>query len=70
VADLERSLIQRADGSVEPYTPTAELNSGDSIIVLEKLFKTWQDYFALVGTISGVILGLVGFYAAFTNFGR
>jgi protein involved in polysaccharide export with SLBB domain len=70
VADLGRSFIQRADGRVEPYSATAELNNGDSIIVLEKFFKTWQDYFALVGTISGVILGLVGFYAAFTNFGR
>jgi protein involved in polysaccharide export with SLBB domain len=69
-ADLERSFIKRTDGSEEPYSAVAELNNGDSIIVLEKIFKTWQDYFALVGTISGVILGLVGFYAAFTNFGR
>jgi protein involved in polysaccharide export with SLBB domain len=70
VADVDRSIIKRADGTVEPYAGTAEINNGDSIIILERIFKTWQDYFALVGTISGVILGLVGFYAAFTNFGR
>ncbi len=69
-ADLSRSYIQRADGTVEPYTGTTELNDGDSIIVMEKLFKTWQDYFAMVGTVTGVILSAVGFYAAFTNFGR
>jgi len=69
-ADVNRSFIRRADGTVQPYLGVAELNNGDSIIIMEKLFKTWQDYFALVGTVSGVILGLVGFYAAFTNFGR
>ena len=70
VADINRSIIKRADGTVEPYAGTAEINNGDTVIVLERIFKTWQDYFAFVGTISGVILGLVGFYAAFTNFGR
>jgi len=69
-ADVNRSFIRRADGTIQPYLGSAELNNGDSIIILEKLFKTWQDYFTLVGTISGVVLGLVGFYAAFTNFGR
>ncbi|RJR47036.1 MAG: polysaccharide export protein [Desulfobacteraceae bacterium] len=68
--DLGRSYIQRANGTVEPYAGMMELNDGDSIIVMEKLFKTWQDYFTLVGAISGVIVGLVGFYAVFTNFGR
>ena len=68
--DLGRSYIQRANGAVEPYAGMMELNDGDSIIVMEKLFKTWQDYFTLVGAISGVIVGLVGFYAVFTNFGR
>lgn len=69
-ADLERSFIKRSGGTEEPYIPATELENGDTIIVLERIFKTWQDYFALVGTVSGVILGLVGFYAAFTNFGR
>jgi len=70
VADLNRSFIKHADGKAEPYIGTAEIDNGDTIVVLEKLFKTWQDYFALVGTISGVIISMVGFYAAFTNFGR
>lgn len=69
-ADFSRSFIQRADGSMEPYASNAELNNGDTVVVLEKFFKTWQDYFALVGTVTGVILSVVGFYAAFTNFGR
>jgi protein involved in polysaccharide export with SLBB domain len=70
IADFDRSFIKRADGTVEPYASAAELNNGDTVVVLEKLFKNWQDYFTLVGAISGVIIGLVGFYAAFTNFGR
>ncbi len=69
-ADLSRSYIQRADGAIEPYNGMTELNNGDSIVVLEKLFKTWQDYFALVGTITGVVLSVVGFYGALTGFGR
>jgi len=70
VADFGRSVVRRADGTVEPYYDRMELNNGDTVIVFEKLFKTWQDYFAFVGTISGAVLALVGFYAAFTNFGR
>jgi protein involved in polysaccharide export with SLBB domain len=70
VADLDRSFIRRTDGTMEPYFAAAELNNGDSIIVMEKLFKTWQDYFALVGTVTGVILSAVGFYGALTGFGR
>lgn len=70
VADIDRSIIRRVDGTIEPYSSSTEINNGDSVIVLEKIFKTWQDYFALVGTVSGVILGMIGFYAAFTNFGR
>jgi protein involved in polysaccharide export with SLBB domain len=70
VADLGRSFIQRADGAVEPYLGATEINNGDTIVVLEKLFKTWNDYLALVGTVTGVILSMVGFYAALTNFGR
>jgi len=70
VADFDRSFIKRADGSIVPYVGTAEIDNGDTIVILERLFKNWQDYFALVGTVSGVILSLVGFYAAFTNFGR
>lgn len=69
-ADFSRSFIQRADGTTEPYFANVELNNGDTVVVLEKFFKTWQDYFALVGTVTGVILSTVGFYAAFTNFGR
>jgi protein involved in polysaccharide export with SLBB domain len=70
VADFGRSFIKRADGSIVPYSGTSEVNNGDTIVVLEKFFKTWQDYFALVGTITGVILSAVGFYAAITGFGR
>jgi len=70
VADFGRSIIRRADGTVEAYSGATELNNGDSVILLEKTFKTYQDYFALVGTATGVILSMVGFYAAFTNFGR
>lgn len=70
VADLDRSFIKRADGTIEPYFGSAELNNGDSVVVMEKLFKTWQDYFALVGTVTGVILSAVGFYGALTGFGR
>lgn len=70
VADLDRSFIKHADGTVEPYVGVVEIENGDTIVVLEKLFKTWQDYFALVGTLSGIIVGLVGFWAVFTNFGR
>lgn len=69
-ADFGRSFIKRADGTVEPFLGAVELNNGDTIVVLEKLFKNWQDYFTLVGAVSGVIIGLVGFYAVFTNFGR
>lgn len=69
-ADFGRSVVRRADGTMEPYHDHTELNNGDTVIVFEKLFKTWQDYFAFVGTISGAVLALVGFYAAFTNFGR
>jgi len=70
VADLSRSFIVRANGTREPFNGAAELNNGDSIVVIEKLLKTYQDYFALVGTLTGVVLSLVGFYAAFTVFGR
>lgn len=70
VADLDRSFIRRTDGTMEPYFGAVELNNGDSIVVMEKLFKTWQDYFALVGTVTGVILSAVGFYGALTGFGR
>lgn len=70
VADLGRSFIKRADGTLEPYLGATEIDNGDTIIVREKLFKTWEDYFAVVGAISGAIISLVGFYAVFTNFGR
>jgi len=69
-ADFDRSFVKRVDGSVVSYREVGEVENGDTIVVVEKIFKTWQDYFALVGTVSGVILGLVGFYAEFTNFGR
>jgi protein involved in polysaccharide export with SLBB domain len=70
VADFDRSFIKRADGTIDPYMGSAEIDNGDTIVVLEKVIKTWQDYFTLVGAVSGVIVGLVSFYAVFTNFGR
>lgn len=54
-ADLENSFIKRADGAVEPYVGTTEVNNGDSIVVLERTFKTWQDYIALVGVVTGLL---------------
>jgi protein involved in polysaccharide export with SLBB domain len=69
-ADLSRSFIMRADGTALRYDGSVEMNSGDSIVVLEMMFKTFQDYFALVGTLTGVVVSMVGFYAIFTNFGR
>lgn len=64
-ADLGRSFIKRADGTVEPYIGSAEINNGDTIIVLEKIFKTYQDYFEFVGAVAGVILSAVGMVAIF-----
>jgi protein involved in polysaccharide export with SLBB domain len=55
-ADLEKSFIKRADGAVEPYVGTTEVNNGDSIVVLEKTFKNWQDYIALAGFVTGLFL--------------
>ena len=62
-ADFGRSFIKRADGTVEPYLSTAEINQGDTIVVMEKLFKTYADYAAFFGTISGLLFGLFGFAA-------
>ncbi len=62
-ADFGRSFIKRADGTVEPYLGTAEINNGDTIVVMEKLFKTYADYAAFFGAISGVLFGLFGFAA-------
>ncbi len=69
-ADLDRSFVKRIDGSETPFATATEIQSGDSVVVLEKIFKTWQDYFAMVGTVTGVILSAVGFYGALTGFGR
>lgn len=70
VADIERSFIKRAGGTIDPYMGSAEIDNGDTIVILEKVIKSWQDYFTLIGAVSGVIVGLVSFYAVFTNFGR
>ena len=70
VADFDRSFIKRADGTVEPLIGSTEIENGDTIVVREKIFKTWEDYFAVVGTVTGVILSVVGFYGALTGFGR
>ena len=64
-ADFGRSFIKRADGTVEPYLGMAEMNNGDTIVIMEKLFKTYQDYFAFFGTITSVILAVLGFVAVF-----
>ena len=53
-ADLGTSFIKRVDGTIEPYIGATELNNGDSIIVLEKIFKTWQDYVGVVGVVTGI----------------
>jgi len=66
-ADLSRSFIKRVDGTVEPYLGTVELNNGDTVVILEKFFKTWTDYVALVGTITGFIFTGVGIVAIFQN---
>lgn len=66
-ADFGRSFIKRADGTVEPYLGTAEINNGDTIVVMEKLFKTYADYAAFFGAISGVLFGLFGFAALLTT---
>jgi protein involved in polysaccharide export with SLBB domain len=65
VADLDRSFIKRADGTVEPYIGTTEINNGDSIVILERIFKTYNDYFGLIGSIAGVVVTGVGMLAAF-----
>jgi protein involved in polysaccharide export with SLBB domain len=62
-ADFGRSFIKRADGTVEPYLGTAEINQGDTIVVMEKLFRTYMDYVAFFSAISGVLFGLFGFAA-------
>lgn len=69
-ADPEKSFIKRTDGTLEPYVGNVELNNGDTVVVLEKTFKTYTDYFALVGAIAGVVLTGVGMLAAFTSFRR
>lgn len=66
-AELSRSFIKRVDGSVEPYIGTVELNNGDTIVILERIFKTWTDYVALVGTITGFIFTGVGIVAIFNQ---
>jgi len=66
-ADFSRSFIKRVDGTVEPYLGTVELNNGDTIVILERFFKTWTDYVALVGTITGFIFTGVGIVAIFQN---
>lgn len=65
VADLDKSFIKRADGTVSPYAGSAELNNGDTVVILEKTFKNYQDYFALIGSLAGVILSAVGMIAVF-----
>ena len=62
-ADFGKSFIKRADGTVEPYLGTAEINLGDTIVVMEKLFKTYADYVAVFSAISGIVFGLFGFAA-------
>jgi protein involved in polysaccharide export with SLBB domain len=54
-ADLEKSFIKRADGAVEPYVGTTEVNNGDTIVVLERTFKNWQDYIAVVGVVTALL---------------
>jgi polysaccharide export outer membrane protein len=54
-ADLEKSFIKHADGTVEPYVGTTEVNNGDSIVVLERTFKNWQDYIAVAGVVTGLL---------------
>jgi protein involved in polysaccharide export with SLBB domain len=68
VADLSRSFIKRVDGTVEPYLESTEMNNGDSIFIQEKVFKTWTDYLAVVGTITGAFITIVGFTAVFDAF--
>lgn len=63
--DLARSYIQRADGTTQPYASAVELNNGDTIVVREKIFKDYQDYFAVFGAISSIILSVVGMGALF-----
>ena len=50
---------------MEPYVGTSELNNGDTVVVIEKVFKTYQDYFTLIGAVAGVILSAVGMVAVF-----
>lgn len=64
-ADLGRSFIKRADGTIEPFIGSSELNNGDTVVVLERLFKTYNDYFGLIGSIAGVVVTGVGMLAAF-----
>lgn len=53
-ADLEKSFIKKADGTVEPYVGAAEIANGDTIVVLEKTFKVWQDYVSVVAVVTGL----------------
>ena len=66
-ADLSKSFIKRADGTTEPYNGTAEMSNGDTIVILERIFKTWTDYAALLGTVTGFIFTGVGLVALFKN---
>lgn len=69
-ADFGESFIKRADGTIHSYNGTAEIDNGDTIVILERTFKTYNDYFAVIGAVAGVLLSGVGMLAAFNNFGR
>lgn len=63
-AELDRSLIKRADGTLVPYLGSIEVGESDAILTMEQMFKNWQEYFAAVGAIAGILLTGVGLAAA------
>lgn len=54
-ASLERSTIQHADGTVEPFRPNIILVTGDAIQVEQKYFASPADYVGIIGGITSLV---------------
>lgn len=60
-ADLARSTVRRADGSVEPFRPELVLYSGDALQVEQKYFASPSDYVGIIGGLTGLLFSTFAF---------
>lgn len=60
-ANLDRSTIRRADGSVEPFKADAVLFNGDALQIVPKYFATPSDYIGIIGGLTSLVFSAFAF---------